>query len=167
MVTFRIVRVENGHLSKIMCWTECLAHRATVFLYFFALIIQEAFSSLLTILWNSAFSWVYLSLSPLPFASLLSSVICKVSSDNHLFSLKPVGMLSQTLWQGLGEIRWNLPLKSLFISWLGSKNPIHTGNHSRTTNRLPTMCHTCLGAAQRDWLPGLAVRCKWGTPPGF
>ena len=91
-----------------------------------------------------------------------------VSSDNHLFSLKPVGMLSQTLWQGLWEICWNLPLKSFFISWLGSKNPIHTVNHSRTRNRLPSMCHTCLGAAQRrDWLLGLAVRCKWETPPGF
>ena len=91
-----------------------------------------------------------------------------VSSDNHLFSLKPVGMLSQTLWQGLWEICWNLPLKSFFISWLGSKNPIHTGNHSRTRNRLPSMCHMCLGAAQRrDWLLGLAVRCKWETPPGF
>ena len=31
------------------------------------------------ILWNRPFSWVYLSLSPLLFASLLSSAICKVS----------------------------------------------------------------------------------------
>ena len=43
----------------------------------------KAFLSLLAVLWNSAFSWVYLSLSPLPFASLLSSAICKTSSDNH------------------------------------------------------------------------------------
>ena len=28
-------------------------------------------------------SWVYLSLSPLPFASLLFSAICKASSDSH------------------------------------------------------------------------------------
>ena len=35
------------------------------------------------ILLNSAFSWVFLSLSPLPFVSLLSSDICKASSDNH------------------------------------------------------------------------------------
>ena len=39
---------------------------------------------LLVILWNSAFKWVYLSFSPLPFASLLSSAICKASSDNLL-----------------------------------------------------------------------------------
>ena len=41
----------------------------------------KAFLSLLAILWNSAFSWVYFS--PLLFASLLSSAICNVSSDNH------------------------------------------------------------------------------------
>ena len=34
---------------------------------------KKAFLSLLAILWNSAFSWVFLSLSPLLFASFLSS----------------------------------------------------------------------------------------------
>ena len=57
-----------------------------VFLYFFALITEEgfliAFLSLLAILWSSAFKWVYLSFSPLPFASLLFSAICKTSSGN-------------------------------------------------------------------------------------
>ena len=32
---------------------------------------------------NPAFRWVYLSFSSLPLASLLSSAICKASSDNH------------------------------------------------------------------------------------
>ena len=45
---------------------------------------HKAFLSLLAILWNSAFSWVYLSLSLLPFTSLLFSAICKASSDNHI-----------------------------------------------------------------------------------
>ena len=40
------------------------------------------FRSPLAILWNSAFKWVYLSFSPLPFASLLFSAICKASPDN-------------------------------------------------------------------------------------
>ena len=39
--------------------------------------------SLLATLWNSAFNWLYLSLSPLLFTSLLSSAIQKASSDNH------------------------------------------------------------------------------------
>ena len=41
------------------------------------------FFSLLSVLWNSAFKWVYLSFSPLPLASLFFSAICKVSSDSH------------------------------------------------------------------------------------
>ena len=45
--------------------------------------LQKAFLFLLTILWNFAFKWVYLSSSPLHFASLLVIAICKCSSDNH------------------------------------------------------------------------------------
>ena len=45
--------------------------------------LKKAFLFLLAILWNSAFSWLYLSLSPLPYASLLFSAICKISLDNH------------------------------------------------------------------------------------
>ena len=39
--------------------------------------VKNTFLSLLVILWNSAFSWVYLSLSPLPFASLLFQLFVK------------------------------------------------------------------------------------------
>ena len=46
--------------------------------------LRKAFLSLLTILWNSAFKWVYLSFSPLPFSSLLFIAVCKAFSDNHL-----------------------------------------------------------------------------------
>ena len=45
--------------------------------------LKKAFLTLLAILWNSAFSWICLSLSPLPFASVLLSGTCKASSDNH------------------------------------------------------------------------------------
>ena len=44
--------------------------------------LRKAFLSLLALLWNSAFKWVYLSFSLLPFASLFSAV-CKASSDSH------------------------------------------------------------------------------------
>ena len=47
--------------------------------------LRKAFISLLAIFWNSAFKWVYLSFSPLPFTSLFFSAICKVSSD-YLFA---------------------------------------------------------------------------------
>ena len=45
--------------------------------------LRKAFLSLLAILWNSAFKWVYLSFSSSPFASTLFSAIYKASSDNH------------------------------------------------------------------------------------
>ena len=41
--------------------------------------LRKAFLSFLDILWNSAFKWVYLSFSPLPFVSLLFTGICKAS----------------------------------------------------------------------------------------
>ena len=46
--------------------------------------LRKAFLSLLYILWNSAFKWVYLSFSPLPFTFLLFTTICKASSDSVL-----------------------------------------------------------------------------------
>ena len=49
--------------------------------------LRKTLLSLLAILWNSAFRWVYLSFSPLLFTSLLFSAICKVSSDNHFVFL--------------------------------------------------------------------------------
>jgi len=55
-----------------------------VFLYFFALIFEEGFLfSLLALLCNSAFQWIYLTFSPLPLTSLFLPAICKPSSDNH------------------------------------------------------------------------------------
>ena len=45
--------------------------------------LRKTFLSLLAILWNSAFKWVYLSFSPLPLASLLFSAICETSPENH------------------------------------------------------------------------------------
>ena len=46
-------------------------------------LLRKAFLSLLAILWNSAFRWMYLSFSPLPFNCLLFSAISKSSSDKH------------------------------------------------------------------------------------
>ena len=46
-------------------------------------LLRKPFLSLLAILWNFAFMWVYLSFSPLPFTSLLFTAICKAYSDNH------------------------------------------------------------------------------------
>ena len=60
--------------------------------------VRKAFLSLLAILWNSAFRWLYHSFSPLPFSSLFS-VICKASSDSRL----PCWISSSQEWF------WSLP----------------------------------------------------------
>ena len=59
-------------------------------------LLRKAFLSLLAILWNSALRWIYLSFSPLAFASLLFSAICKASSENHftfLHFFSPLGIV--------------------------------------------------------------------------
>ena len=58
------------------------------YFFFFHCTLKKALLSLLAILWNCAFRWVYLSFSPLPFTSLLFSAICKASSDNHFALLQ-------------------------------------------------------------------------------
>ena len=50
--------------------------------------VSKVFLSLLAILWNSAFRWVYLFFSSLSSACLLLSVICKASSDNYFAFLQ-------------------------------------------------------------------------------
>ena len=49
--------------------------------------LMKAFLSFLAILWYSAFKWVHLSFSSLPFTSSIFLAICKASSDNHFASL--------------------------------------------------------------------------------
>ena len=73
-------------VSNFLEEISSLSH-SIVFLYFFALIAEEGFLSLLAILWNSAFKWVYLSFIPLLFTSLLFTAICKASSDSHFVFL--------------------------------------------------------------------------------
>ena len=63
--------------------------------------------SLLAILWHSAFRWVYLSFSLLPFTSLLFSAICKASSDNHFaflhFFFLGITASCTSMWWTLGH----------------------------------------------------------------
>ena len=46
-------------------------------------LLRKTFLFLLAILWNSAFRSLYLSFSPLLFASFLFTAICKASRDSH------------------------------------------------------------------------------------
>ena len=89
--------------------------------------LKKPFLSLLAVLWNSAFKWVYLSFFPLPLASLLFITICKASSDNH-FAFLPfffLGMvfvpasctMSQTsIYSSSGTLSIRSNLSNLFVS---------------------------------------------------
>ena len=77
---------------------------------------SKAFLFLLAIFWSSAFRWIYLSLSPLPFTSLLFSAICKAPSDNC---------------PGLLSFRWDQPLQVPFLAQRGCFWHVYwrTGGH--------------------------------------
>ena len=79
--------------------------------------LKKAFLSLLAVLWNSAFKWVYLSLSCQPFAPLLFADICKASSDNH-FALLHFFFFLGCLWSVPPVQCYELPsiiLQALFL----------------------------------------------------
>ena len=87
--------------------------------------LRKAFLSLLAVLWNSAFRWVYLSLSPMPFASLPFSAMCKASSNNHfaishlLFLEMVVITASCTMsWTSIHSSSSNLSVRSNPLSLL-------------------------------------------------
>ena len=56
--------------------------------------------------WNSAFKWIYLSFSPLPFPSVLFTAICKASSDNH-FAFLHFFFLGMVLLSASCTMLWN------------------------------------------------------------
>ena len=68
-------------ISNFLEEISSLSH-STDFLYFCAMITEEGFLISPCYSLNSAFKWVYLSFSPLPFVSFLFSAICKASWDN-------------------------------------------------------------------------------------
>ena len=94
--------------------------------------LKKAFLSLLSLHWNSTFSWVYLSLSPLLFTSLLSSAILKSPQATILpsYIFPPLGMVlvstSCTMLQTFFHLHWS-----------------QTGSiqFSSVAQSCPTLCH--------------------------
>ena len=85
--------------------------------------LKKALLSLLAVLWNSAFKWVYLSLSCQPFASLLFADICKASSDNHFallhfffFGILVVSASFIMLWPSIHSSSGTLSTRSNLLS---------------------------------------------------
>ena len=91
--------------------------------------LWKAFLSLLGILWNSAFRWVYLSFSPLPLASLLFSAICKPSSDNHFaflhFFFLEMALLPVSCTMSLTSEHSSSGTLSDLIPWIYFSLPLH------------------------------------------
>ena len=79
---------------------------------------------LLAILWNSEIKWIYLSFSPLPLASLLSSAICKASADNHFAFL-------HFFFLGMA-----LNTASCTLSWTS----VHSSSGSLSSDLIPWIC---------------------------
>ena len=92
-------------ISNFLEEISSLSH-SIVFLYFFALITGKAFLSLLGILWSSAFKWVYPSFSPLLFASLLFTAICKASSD---IIVNIIVIVTLTMALHSSTLAWKIP----------------------------------------------------------
>ena len=67
--------------------------------------LRKVSLSLLAILRNSAFKWVYPFFSPLPLAFLLFSAICKASSDNH-FAFLHFFFLGMVLTTASSTMSW-------------------------------------------------------------
>ena len=90
-------------ISNFLEEISSLSH-SIVFLYFFALIAEEGFLSLLAILLISAFKWIYLSFLLCFFASLLFTALCKASSDSHFAARVIINILgiSELKWTGMG-----------------------------------------------------------------
>ena len=74
--------------------------------------LRKAFLTLLAILWNSAFKWVYLSFSPLLFVSLLFILICKASSLSH-FAFLHFFLLGMVLIPVSSTLSWTSIHRSL------------------------------------------------------
>ena len=75
----------NIPLVSLIFLKRCLVSCILLFTFISLHSLRKAFLkvSLLAILWNFAFRWVYLCFSPLPFTFLLFSAICKAYSDSH------------------------------------------------------------------------------------
>ena len=86
---------------------------------------KKAFLSLLAILWNSAFSYVYLSFLPC-LLLCLSAAICKASSDNHFASCNFV------IFKFLPTITLFLLLYLYYVA--KNKNPKLVSEHFQSTS---------------------------------
>ena len=121
--------------------------------------LRKAFLSLLAILWNSAFIWVYLSVSPLLFTSLHFIAICKDSSDSHFAVLHFffLGMVllpvSYTMsWTSVHSSSGTLSIRSsplIYFSLMFTQSHVQNVQSSCTKNHPNWKEQRCLSVGTR------------------
>ena len=114
-------------ISNFLEEISSLSHSIVFFYFFLHWWLRKVLLSILAVLWNSAFKWVYLSFSPLPLAFLLFSAICKAFSDNH-FAFLHFFFLRMVL---------------ITASCTMSQTSVHSssGTPSIRSNSLESVCH--------------------------
>ena len=128
--------------------------------------LRKAFLSLLAILWNSAFRCLYLSFSPLLFASLFFTAICKVSSDSHFAFLHffflgmilipvPWTMSETTVHSSSGTLSIRSSLLNLFLTPNVQSKGIWFRSYLNDLVVFPTFFNLCLK---------LPIRSSWSEP---
>ena len=106
--------------------------------------LRKPFLCVLAILMNSAFRWVYLSFSPLPLASLLSSTICKPSSDNHFAFLH---------FFFLGMVLTPASCTMSLVCYISNNHKVSEAQNNQ---------HLCLCVEVRHWIQtNLTVNVGW------
>ena len=121
--------------------------------------LRKVFLSLLAILWSSEFGWMYLSLSPLLFTSLLASTICKASSDNYfaflLFFFFGFFLFTASVpYYGPLSIVLQAHCLLVLIPWKYSSPPLHIHRGFDLSCGLvvfPTFFSLSLNFAVRSW----------------
>jgi len=83
----------SNFLEEISSLSPCI-----ISLYLFVLLTEKAFLPLLSVLWNSAFKWIYLFFFPLLFTFFLFTANYNASSDSH-FALLHFFFLGRREWQ--------------------------------------------------------------------
>ena len=131
--------------------------RSIVLLHFFALITEKGFVSLLASFWNSAFRWIYLFFSPLPFTGCSgrnNSILLSSFSSLLHSSLPPVFLSLHSCLPLLFSV--SFPLCHFFSK---SQVPSDLPLNERSVTTSATVSEVL-------HLPFLDLSCAVGTSPG-
>ena len=108
----------NVPFLSLISWRDLKSFPFCCFPLFLCIDNWRRLSYLFALLWNSAFKWEYRSFSPLLFASLLFTAICKASSDSH-FAFLPFFFWGEWSWF-MSPIQCHKPLSIVHLASIRS-----------------------------------------------